>query len=85
MILRKIKAEKERIRKKNNRVNTAIIVMMAVGILCACGNNEVSGSRGSVGDVPEPTVTTMPATQSEPGNDPVSGKIVTTEVESVSV
>ena len=81
--------------KKTNRMKKAVMVMMAAGMLCACGNNEQSASRGSIGDAPEPKVTTEPTIQepiaqepgttTEPDNDPVTGGIVTAEVEGVSV
>ncbi len=83
--------------KKFNGLKTAVMMMVAAGMLCACGSNSQPESRGSVEERPEPEVTSEPTAAAEPntsaepntGTEPdkerVTGSIVTTEVESVQV
>ena len=74
--------------KKRNGMKKSLIMLMTVGMLCGCGNNEQFEARGSIGDEPESeetTETTIATEPVEPADDPVAGDIITTEVESVSV
>ena len=77
--------------KKFNGLKKAVMMMVAAGMLCACGSSSQPESRGSVEERPEPSVAAEPTAAAEPntGTEPekerVTGSIVTTEVESVQV
>ena len=66
----------------------AVMAMMAVGMLCACGNNAQPENGATDPELSsEPSITEEPtiAAETEQENNPVIGDIVTEDVENVSV